>query len=178
MSVRVTERNYGTVEGIKQKMKGASVTVGIHSDTGDATKQVWGTRKVTNKTGKVREAKARIAEPNGKKLIDVAIENEFGINTPERSFLRAWVDDHEIECREKIEKAARRAIHGGGLVSNEMARFGAWAAGQVKRRIIAGISPALSARRKLEKAKYGGTHKDTPLIFTAQLLSSIMSRLE
>lgn len=179
---------------IERNLRGASITVGIHSDTGSSNKKYWGLTEVKpdqNKSllrsaidsekkkgaGTKERKKKGIVEDPGIKLIDVALEHEFGVNTPERSFLRAWFDENELTCRKNMEIAAKRAAQ-SGLVSTELLRMGAWAAGSIKRRIIAGIAPALSARRKSEKAKSGGRHKDTPLIFTGQLLSSIMVRHE
>lgn len=164
---RIVDSGTANIDRLLASLKGASVTVGIHEKEGSAAKR--------EAVGNSKKAKAVVGSET---LAEVATKHELGIGVPQRSFLGAWVDENEPKVKEQLKRVALEAARRGRPVGFGLMRLGAWSAGQIKRRIIAGIAPELSERRKREKAALGATRKDTPLIFTAQLLSSIMAREE
>lgn len=133
-----------------------SVTVGIHAEEGGAAKQ----------------------DGEGLTVADVATIHEFGLGVPERSIVRGFVDENRSEI-ERILKVSARQVVKGSDPNTQAERVGAWAVGKMKERVIAGIEPPLTEETKRQKMKKsGGGPKETPLILTSQLLSSIVSKVE
>lgn len=174
--VRVVERSSGQLEKFERAVRSASsVTVGIHDSEGAAQ------RKELQATNKKRpdgslKYKAVQSEENVS-LIEVVMAHELGVGTPRRSIIGDWFDEKvDTELRVKLKAGLLETVKRGQTVEQGLARFGAWAAGSVKRRVVAGIMPPLSKRRLAEKAAVNA--KSTPLIYTGQILSSIMSKME
>jgi hypothetical protein len=105
---------------------------------------------------------------DGVTVADVALVHEYGLgDVPERSFLRAWVDENKAEIQARLKKATEDVVFGQQTADVAMNRFGLWAVGEIKKRIVAGISPPLDAKTIAHKGS------STPLVDTGQLLSSI-----
>lgn len=111
------------------------------------------------------------AEPKPRKPItvgEIAEIHEYGLgNNPERSFIRAWVDENPGKIRAAMTRVLEEVIKGKRTKEVAMNRFGLWAVGQMQKRISAGISPGLSPVTILRKGS------SIPLIDTGQLRASI-----
>lgn len=121
------------------------------------------------------------AEASGQTLIEVAEDHEFGLTVPERSFIRAPVDATEDELKSKLAASLKTALKPGGRgAEQQMARFGLYVVGQLQQNIADGIPPELSPRTLAYKRSLNlaGNAKETPLILTGQLRSSIRSKVE
>lgn len=154
MGVRDTDRGLAkriaSLEGLSR-----AVTVGVHGDQGGEP-----------------------AEGGEITLAEVAAIHEFGLGVPERSFLRAFVDEHRTELQAMM-RASAQAVAAGKLTSEvALERFGLRVVGMVKKRIVAGIDPPLAEATKEQKAARTGGPKDTPLILWGQLISSILHEVE
>jgi hypothetical protein len=92
--------------------------------------------------------------------------HEFGLGkNPERSFLRAWLDD-EKPWLPQLETEMDRELTGPGDL-DWARRFGAWCVKSIQDRMRRGIDPPLSAAT--EKSGRSGV----PLIDTEQLINAI-----
>lgn len=127
----------------------SAVTVGVHSDDGENTAEGGGNLTV----------------------LDVATFHEFGTMTiPERSFIRAGVDQNERVIRSLIKNVSRAIVSNRKRMSPRRALeiIGADITRKIQGRIRDGIDPPLAASTLARK---GG--KTTPLIDTGQLIQSI-----
>ena len=97
--------------------------------------------------------------------------HEFGLgNNPERSFLRAWLDD-ESNWMPELERrigAAVDAAESGLNTDKWLEDFAAFCVKSIQDRMRAGIAPPILASTL--NRKQGG---DAPLIDTEQLLNAI-----
>lgn len=101
-------------------------------------------------------------------VCDIAAIHEFGLgNVPERSWLRAWYDEHEAEAVAMIRKGYQKVISGEINAQTLATAFGVWAVASIQERISAGISPALNPETVDSKGS------SVPLIDTGLLRSSI-----
>ena len=101
-------------------------------------------------------------------IVDIAAIHEFGLgNVPERSWLRAWYDEHEAEALAKIRKGMEKVIAGELTVETVMTALGVWAVASIQERISKGISPPL------EPATIDRKESSVPLIDTGLFRSSI-----
>jgi len=115
---------------------------------------------------------AGIYEGTGLTVADVASFHEFGRGVPERSFIRAYVDEN----REQIENTLRRMAQ--KVIKGEVRSFdagleliGQRIQNEIKKRIKAGIEPALAQSTIDRKGS------KPPLIDTGQLINSITYEL-
>ena len=108
-------------------------------------------------------------------IVDIAAIHEFGLgNVPERSWLRAWFDEHEAEGLEKLRKGFQKVIAGSITVETLGTALGTWAVASIQERISAGISPDLAETTKAGKAALAkGQTSYIPLIDTGLFRSSI-----
>ncbi|MDE9495734.1 hypothetical protein KKJ09_19635 [Xenorhabdus bovienii] len=99
----------------------------------------------------------------------VAAAHEFGVpgHIPERSFLRSTVSENKENAAKFLAKNIREALLTDGDKETPFALLGEKIAGEVKRKIQAGIDPPLDPKTIKRK----GSSK--PLIDTGQLLQSI-----
>lgn len=118
----------------------------------------------------ILEADGGKPHPGGVTVADVAAWAEFGTETePERSFLRAWFDEHEHEVRADIAKLMR----GGKRTPAEVLEIiGLRAVGQIQQRIASSIPPPNAPSTIARKGS------STPLVDTGLLRSSISSKVE
>jgi hypothetical protein len=164
MAVTVRDRDNG-LKAFTAKLKQNYVcTVGIHEAEGAESKEV-----------------AEGQEPSGQTLIDVAEQHEFGLGVPQRSFVRGYADANQDELEAKLSAAMKTALQPGGRgADQQMARFGLYVVGQMQQNIADGIAPELSPATLAYKKSLNINEnaKETPLILTGQLRSSIRSKVE
>lgn len=99
---------------------------------------------------------------------DIAEIHEYGLgNNPERSFIRAWVDENPGKIKVAMTRLMVSVVKGKRDKGQALDAFGLWAVGQMQKRIASGIAPPLTAATILKK---GST---IPLIDTGQLRASI-----
>lgn len=105
--------------------------------------------------------------------VEVATWQEFGTSTgvPERSFIRAPIEEGRANIAQMVEKSATKIVTGKSTVDKELSLWGERLVGVMKRRISAGISPPL----KPETIRRKGSSK--PLIDSGQLRNSITYRI-
>lgn len=105
---------------------------------------------------------------DGSELAIIAASQEFGTDTiPERSFLRATLDEQDAAYREATADAIRGVLDGKRSAKVALERLGLRVVRDVQGRIRAGIDPALAPSTIAKK----GSSK--PLIDTGRLLRSI-----
>jgi hypothetical protein len=102
-------------------------------------------------------------------MVDIATWHEFGIpgRLPERSFLRATIEQRKPDIVKRVSKEAKAVIEGSRSGLDAWERVGLAVVGMVQERIAAGIPPALHPITVERKGS------DKPLIDTGQLRSSI-----
>jgi hypothetical protein len=163
-AIKVTVKKDGIPDYLAKLKNKLVVTVGIHEPEGGAAKEV-----------------PDGVQSSGERLIDVAESHEFGIGVPQRAFVRGCVDEQESELKSKLSGALKTALAPGGRgAEQQMARFGLYVVGQMQERISQGIPPELapSTKKYKESLNLAGNAKNTPLILTGQLRSSIRSKVE
>lgn len=150
MSSKVSDkdRGYARVRANLAKAEHDQVTVGIFAAEGD----------------EIHEGDP-LADPVT--VLEVATANEFGIGVPERSFIRAWVDQNETLIRRKVKELLGWVVKGKITEPQAMNYLGLWAQGEIQKRISAGIDPPNSPATVARKGS------STPLINTGQLRASI-----
>lgn len=103
-------------------------------------------------------------------VMDVATQHEFGApaaGIPQRSFVRATVDEHEDYLLEQCKEAAVRVLTEKQTPKQALGELGAEVVGLIQERMAAGISPPNDPTTVARKGSA------TPLIDTGQLRSSI-----
>lgn len=103
-------------------------------------------------------------------LVEVALIHEFGApaaGIPQRSFLRAAIDEHAPDIRRLILAVAARALDGAITPAQALDQIGSKVAGWVQTRIDQGIAPPL----KPETIARKGSSK--PLVNVGQLKAAI-----
>lgn len=147
-SVTIRTKDTGFAKFLK-RLTSPEVTVGVHQDKGSA-----------------------IDEGGDLTVAEIAAIHEYGLGVPERSWLRAFVDENREQLLDMLAKVAVQTASGNG--DQAMERFGLAVVGMVKKRITEGIDPPLTEETKREKMRVtGGKAKDTPLIRFGQFISAI-----
>lgn len=114
--------------------------------------------------------RSREPQDSGLSLVEVALIHEFGAparGIPQRSFLRAAIDEHAPDIRRLILAVAARALDGAISPAQALDQIGAKVAGWVQTRIDQGIAPPL----KPETIARKGSSK--PLVNVGQLKAAI-----
>lgn len=114
-----------------------------------------------------------------KTLFEVAMIHEFGAgHVPQRSFIRATIDENRSEITRLQVAVAKHVLLGNITAEQGLDQIGTAVVGMVQTRIEKGIAPPLAASTKKAKAARTkrGDKKDTPLILTGQLLNSVTWR--
>jgi hypothetical protein len=98
--------------------------------------------------------------------------HEFGAPSakppiPERSFVRAWVDENESKIRERQRDLAQRCAKAEITPMQAMSQLGAFCVGGIQERISAGIAPQNAP------ATIAAKGSSTPLVDTGQLRAGI-----
>jgi len=97
--------------------------------------------------------------------------HEFGTgDIPQRSFIRAYIDEHEGEINAWLSEAADELITGGDA-QQEADRIALQLESGVKDRLLSGITPGLSDATKKRRGDSA-----VPLIDTSQMLGSIRGK--
>jgi hypothetical protein len=156
--VKISTKDHGfkALRARIAKAQKLQVTTGVHGDAGAAPK--------TDGDGEVPEGAPT--------LVEVATWLEFGTDTiPSRSWLRAFVDEHEQEIKHILKK------HGEALVKGAdpeqlLRRLGVYLAGGMRKRIAEGIPPENADSTIRQK----GSSK--PLIDSGQFRTAIDSKVE
>jgi len=113
-------------------------------------------------------ADAMKADDSGTTLLEVAVINEFGGgHVPQRSFIRATVDENIDRIHAAQAALAKRIILSQITPEQAMAQLGALVKGMIQARISRGIEPPNAPSTIAAK----GSSK--PLISTGQLRSSV-----
>ena len=106
-------------------------------------------------------------------IIEVATFNEFGTSRiPERSFIRAWFDEHQAELKADLGKMMQAVLLGRLTREQMLERLGQRCVGQIQARIAEGVPPpnAESTIRRKGSSK--------PLVDTGALRSSVSYRVD
>lgn len=99
-------------------------------------------------------------------VADIASKHEFGIDVPQRSFIRDWFDQ-KIKENKKILDVIPRIMASGKSIDQAIEQVGEKFVASIKLRIKAHIPPPLSDITVDLKGS------STPLVNTGQLISSI-----
>jgi hypothetical protein len=149
-------------EWVPRRMKGSKIT-----DKDNGYRQTLRNIKALSSGGQTVRVGVNgdATYENGMPVEAVGAIHEFGLgNNPERSFLRAWVDEN-INWFSRLKVWVRRFIFDGDAWTGP---FGEHCVAGIKKRIEHGIPPALA--EATIKAKDGNA---TPLINTELLINSI-----
>lgn len=115
----------------------------------------------------VQGTEASQAHAGGEDTVaDIASKHEFGIDVPQRSFIRDWFDQN-IHENKKLLDIIPRLIAKGFSIQQSSDQIGLKMVGSIQERISSGIPPELSQITIDLKGS------STPLINTGQLRSSI-----
>jgi hypothetical protein len=153
-----------------------AVTVTIKEDTTKLDALVHRLKAAAGKTvrvGILADAPKDAPEgeaPSSLSLIEVAMVHEFGApaaNIPQRSFIRATVDERRADIDAMLAKQAQRIVAGAVDASVALDQVGLKIVGWVQQAIKKGIAPALAPRTVARKKS------SKPLIDTGQLRSAI-----
>lgn len=110
------------------------------------------------------------ADHDGLTNAELGSIHEFGAgDIPQRSFIRAWVDENQSLIDEWVTDAAN-AILAGEDPEGASERVALQMETGIKERMLSGISPELNENSK--RGKEGGV----PLIDSSQLLGSILGK--
>ena len=101
----------------------------------------------------------------------IAAIHELGAGVERRSWLRDWVEPNRKKISEFLGQAMK-AMSAGVTANRALGVLGAWAQGEIQKRISNGIPPALKPSTIAQKGS------STPLIDTGQLRTSITYEVE
>lgn len=104
-------------------------------------------------------------------VLEVAIFNEFGLGVPERSFLRAYVDENEKKIKEYIKKFSEMIVAGKITKEQALEQLGLKIVGEIQQRISKGIDPPNAPSTIAKKGSA------TPLVNLGQLRSSVTHKV-
>lgn len=119
---------------------------------------------------------SRPHEPTGIPTDEIAMAHEFGIGVPERSFLRAWVEENENVVFAKLRDLAWHALIGDITYTEAQQRFGEFCVNSIRSRIIRGIDPPLLP--ETINRKETGRFATIPLINTGQMHDAIIYQID
>lgn len=146
---------------------------------GDLVKRLRALAKSTRrvKVGILSDAPKKAREDGAGRysLLEVAIVHEFGApaaNIPQRSFIRATIDERAADIARLQLVVAQRVAMGEITEEQGLSQIGAKVAGWIKVRIADGIAPPLAESTVAKKKS------SKPLIDTGQLRSSITHAVE
>lgn len=111
-----------------------------------------------------------VKDHGGVPNIDIAEKNEFGVGVPERSFIRATVDQKEKEIQGQMKASFLSVIDKKSTFKQALEQIGLYVEGQIKKRIAGGIPPPNAPSTIAKKGS------STPLIDTGQLRASVHSQ--
>jgi hypothetical protein len=144
--VSVIDKSSPELEAILRGLE-LEVTIGIHAEDGAE------------------------GHDGGLTTAEVGSYHEFGLGVPQRSFVRAYFDEHASEI-EQAQDACLARILAGSDPRAEAARLGLKLEGGMKERILARIDPPLAESTKARRGESA-----VPLVDTSQLIGAIRSRV-
>jgi hypothetical protein len=174
MASKVTTADHGA-SALVARLKalaasGMRVRVGVLDD---GAKREPKPRAKGSKKARIRAKGAAKSRTQRLSLLEVAVVHEFGGGSvPQRSFIRATIDEKRAEIERLQQHLAMQVVEGKLSPEQALGVLGAKVAAWCKVRIAAGIAPAL----KPATVKRKGSSK--PLIDTGQLRSSVTWRVE
>ena len=110
----------------------------------------------------------------GQTVAEVATYHEFGYGVPERSFLRAYLEQNQAKVLDDLNNELTKVVDGKRSLKTALNRVGLVIVGGIKERMADGIAPELKESTKKYR-KHGG---ETPLVDTGQLRNSIVHKVE
>ncbi len=125
---------------------------------------------LTVKVGMLAKAQ-ELHEGSELTVADVGTIHEFGLGVPQRSFIRGWYDENQAENTRIVSILQKQVLRGEVTQQVALARFGLKCVGDIQRRIVDGIPPALAPSTIAKKGS------STPLVDTGQLKASISSEV-
>lgn len=171
MTVRVADHGANALLArAKALAEGLRVRVGVIDDGAKREKRP---RAAQSKKARVRAKAAAQTRAQRLSLLEVAVVHEFGAGpVPQRSFIRAAIDEKRSEIEAEMANLARGVVSGKLDGRAALDLLGAKVAGWCQARIAAGIAPALKPATIRRKGS------STPLVDTGQLRSAITWRVE
>ena len=119
---------------------------------------------------------SRPHEPSGKPTDEIALIHEYGLgHTPQRSFLRAWVDENIENIQRKIKQETAAYVFGERSWPEAQRRIGEYCVNGIRARMMREIPPPLLAST-INKKK--GPHPTVPLLDTMQMYEAVVYELE
>ncbi len=172
---KVTDKDRGFIARIKLFAKNITknrsrVRVGILADAPSKKRVPKPKRKVSAAIRRYRRARGIVPGFSNITLLEVAAIQEFGApsaHIPQRSFVRATVDNNRDAIRKLQSSLAKQIVKGKITKQVALERIGARVEGMIKKAIAAGIEPANAPSTIARKGS------STPLISTGQLRSAI-----
>lgn len=105
---------------------------------------------------------------DGLTVVDVATFHEFGTETiPQRSFIRATVDEGLKSIQDEQDKIIDRVLFQGANFDKEAGKLGLAVQSKIQQKILSRIPPAL------KPATIRAKGSDVPLVDTGQLVRSV-----
>lgn len=109
---------------------------------------------------------------DGTSVVEVAMYQEFGTSRiPERSFIRAYIDENEIRIREMMRDSLQAVARGVVSKDTAMRLLGQKIANEMKGRLSAGIPPPNAPSTVKQKGV------NAPLVNTGRLREAIKYRV-
>lgn len=78
---------------------------------------------------------------DGSTVVEIASKNEFGIGVPERSVLRAFIDENKDLIRKDLRNLLQKAVTQNFPIERGLRLLGAKYVGMIKQKISAGVPP-------------------------------------
>ncbi len=128
--------------------------------------------RVTSRVGVYGEEAAKQHERSDLTNGELAAIHEFGVGVPERSFVRAWIDESEKQIVAQLKAEATDVLTGKRDVYTASSRVGRWAEDEIRARIARGISPPNAPTTVARKGS------STPLVDSGELVGAISSAAE
>lgn len=119
----------------------------------------------------IQGRKAEEKKANGLTVAALGAIHEFGLGVTERSWLRGWFDENQVEIAEDLRKAGRGILLGRFTRERILDVLGLKYVGQIQARIARNIPPPLAAATIRKKGS------SVALIDTNQLRSAITHML-
>lgn len=105
-------------------------------------------------------------------VAEIAYKNEYGINVPQRAFMRTSFFDNRRKYQRMLSVITRRGMQGTRLQASSFNRLGREAVGDIERSISSGDWAPNAESTQLRKG--GGEQMiNDPLIDTGQMIDSV-----
>ena len=120
------------------------------------------------KVGVIGSEAAAPHKLTGTTVVDIATIQEFGLGSPQRSFIRGYVDENEPKLRARLRGVGEQVLKGQLSLRAGLDRYGLLTVGEIQERMSRGIPPGLSESTKKRRGENA-----VALIASGQLRSSI-----